>query len=105
MARRQVRRLLHVVMNRGLKGASVLAAQKVAQRLKLVKVDQVEVARSKGATGPDIHPFDLEHGTDTSGLVWGEFLSSGHKNDLWSTAYYGISASLLTRAIESLDID
>jgi len=86
-------------------GFCVLAGQKVAQRLHLVKVDEQEVALSKGDGGPETHPFDLEYGTDTSGLVWGEFLSSGHKNDTWSTAYYGISPSLLTRAIETLEID
>jgi SAM-dependent methyltransferase len=92
-------------MNRGIWGFCVLAGQKVAQRLQLVKVDRKEIALSKGEGGPEVHPFDLEHGTDTSGLVWGEFLSSGHKNDLWSTAYYGISPSLLTRAIEALEIE
>ncbi len=104
MARKHVRRLLHVVMNRGVWGFVALAGQKVGQRLHLVKVDKEQAALSKGQGGPEIHPFDLEHGTDTSGLVWGEFLSSGKGNDLWSTAYYGISPSLLTRAIEALEI-
>ena len=40
------------------------------------------------------HPFDREHGVDTSGLIWGENLSSGSRNDAWNTAYYGIAPSV-----------
>ncbi len=105
MARKHTRRLLQVVMNRGVWGFCVLAAQKVARRLHLVSVDKGDVARSKGQIGPETHPFDKEHGTDTSGLISGELLTSGHKNDTWSTAYYGISPSLLTQAIEALEIE
>jgi predicted RNA methylase len=83
----------------------VLAAGKVGQRLHLVqkkeprpKPEDIVVARA-------VHPFDDEHGTDTSGLIWGEDLSSGHRNDLWSTAYYGISPSLLTEVIGALKLE
>jgi Histone methylation protein DOT1 len=105
MARKHTRRLLQVFMNRGMWGFCALAGQKVAQRLRLIKVDKEKVALSKGRGGPETHPFDKEHGTDTSGLISGELLTSGHKNDTWSTAYYGISPSLLTRVIEALEID
>jgi SAM-dependent methyltransferase len=104
MARKHTRRLLQVVMNRGVWGFCVLAAQKVAHRLHLVSIDKSDVVRSKGQIGLETHPFDQEYGTDTSGLISGELLTSGHKNDTWSTAYYGISPSLLTRTIEALDI-
>jgi hypothetical protein len=92
-------------MNRGVKGTVVSAVQKVGERLRLRKSDETVESLEKGAGGPEVHPFDLEHGTDTSGMVWGEFLESGHKNDLWSTAYYGVAPSLLTSSIESLGID
>ena len=52
-----------------------------------------------------IHPFDLAHGTDTSGLIRGENLPTGHRNGLWSTAYYGISPALLLHLLNTLDID
>jgi SAM-dependent methyltransferase len=62
-------------------------------------------------TGPSpapelaIHPFDIAHGTDTSGLIKGEDLSMGLRNGLWSTAYYGISPALLIHLINTLNID
>jgi SAM-dependent methyltransferase len=54
---------------------------------------------------PAIHPFDIAHGTDTSGLIRGENLPAGHRNSLWSTAYYGISPALLLHLLSTLDID
>jgi SAM-dependent methyltransferase len=52
-----------------------------------------------------IHPFDVAHGTDTSGLIRGEDLSIGLRQGLWSTAYYGISPALLIHLINTLPID
>lgn len=40
------------------------------------------------------HPFDLEFGTRTSGLVAGRHLKSGHRNDRHITAYYGVAPSV-----------
>jgi SAM-dependent methyltransferase len=40
------------------------------------------------------HPFDLEFGTRTSGLVAGRYLGSGHRHDRHITAYYGIAPSV-----------
>jgi SAM-dependent methyltransferase len=52
------------------------------------------------------HPFDLVHGVDTSGLVAGTDLFTGHKHDCYSTAYWGVSPSrardILQRWCESL---
>lgn len=104
MPRSAVRRFLQVLVNRGPWGFCVLAAQKAAARLHLTKALQQDAA-PKGTVGRLVHPFDEEHGTDTSGLIWGEEMSSGHRNDLWSTAYYGISPSLLTQVIGSLQLD
>jgi len=39
------------------------------------------------------HPFDERYGVDTSGLIVGGELRSGHKNDVFNTAYYGIAPS------------
>jgi SAM-dependent methyltransferase len=52
-----------------------------------------------GVEKPALHPFDEEHGTETSGLVSGGGLSGGHENDQFSTAYYGVSPSRLRRAL------
>ena len=41
------------------------------------------------------HPFDLEFGTRTSGLIAGRHLKSGHRNDRNSTAYYAVAPSVM----------
>jgi SAM-dependent methyltransferase len=40
-----------------------------------------------------IHPFDLRFGVDTGGLIGGGDLHSGHKHDVFNTAYYGMAPS------------
>ena len=40
------------------------------------------------------HPFDLEFGVRTSGLVSGRNLKSGHKADRHNTAYFGVAPSV-----------
>jgi predicted RNA methylase len=40
------------------------------------------------------HPFDLEYGVRTSGLVAGRHLASGQRNDRHITAYYAIAPSV-----------
>jgi len=51
---------------------------------------------------PSPHPFDARHGTDTGGLIWGEQLTSGHRHDVWNTAYYGVPVSVFRAALASL---
>jgi len=41
------------------------------------------------------HPFDVEHGVETSGLVHGKHLATGHRHDKHNTAYYGIAPSVV----------
>jgi SAM-dependent methyltransferase len=41
------------------------------------------------------HPFDLEFGVRTSGLVAGRHLGIGRRNDRYTTAYYAIAPSVL----------
>lgn len=105
MARSATRRFLQVLVNRGPWGFCVLAAQKVGQRMHLVEKTPERTDRKEGAATRVVHPFDEQYGTDTSGLIWGEDMTSGHRNDLWSTAYYGISPSLLTDVIGTLNLD
>ena len=46
------------------------------------------------------HPFDRRHGVDTSGLIEGKDLRTGHGNDAFSTAYYGMAPSRFRWIIE-----
>ncbi len=51
----------------------------------------------KGLTPRDglvCHPFDLEFGVRTSGLVAGRNLTSGQRNDRHATAYYAVAPSV-----------
>ncbi len=45
------------------------------------------------------HPFDLEHGVRTSGLVAGRHLALGHRSDRHATAYYAIAPSVFQSMI------
>jgi SAM-dependent methyltransferase len=45
------------------------------------------------------HPFDLEFGVRTSGLVAGRHLKSGHQADRHSTAYFGVAPSVFREMI------
>jgi hypothetical protein len=40
------------------------------------------------------HPFDLEYGVRTSGLVAGRHLLAGHRHDRHATAYYAVAPSV-----------
>jgi len=40
------------------------------------------------------HPFDLEFGVRTSGLIAGRDLKTGHRHDRDTTAYYGVAPSV-----------
>jgi SAM-dependent methyltransferase len=45
------------------------------------------------------HPFDLEFGVRTSGLIAGRNLPTGHKHDRYNTAYYGVAPSVFRALI------
>jgi len=51
-------------------------------------------------TSTPIHPFDEAHGVDTSGLVPAGNLITGHPNDEFVTAYYGVAPSILRTLID-----
>src|SRR5580698_8299467 len=40
------------------------------------------------------HPFDVEFGVRTSGLIAGRHLKSGHRHDRHATAYFGVAPSV-----------
>ncbi|MDP9050111.1 MAG: class I SAM-dependent methyltransferase [Acidobacteriota bacterium] len=45
------------------------------------------------AAAPQTHPFDLENGTDTGGLIAGADLASGHASDLHIAGYAAVPPS------------
>ena len=47
-----------------------------------------------------VHPFDVAHGVETSGLIPATALLTGHANDQHVTAYYGVAPSILRWLIE-----
>src|ERR1700748_3372195 len=49
---------------------------------------------------PLLHPFDRRYGVDTSGLIGGGELRTGHKNDVFNTAYYGMAPSRFRRVMD-----
>jgi SAM-dependent methyltransferase len=53
----------------------------------------------KVADGYTRHPFDLEFGVRTSGLISGRHLASGHRHDRHNTAYYGVAPSVLKEVL------
>ncbi len=53
-----------------------------------------------GEEKPQLHPFDQRYGVDTSGLIGGGDLRTGHKNDVFNTAYYGMAPSRFRRVME-----
>ena len=52
------------------------------------------------STGLLRHPFDVEFGVRTSGLVAGRDLRSGHAHDRHATAYYGVAPSVFQRLLQ-----
>lgn len=95
-----VRRVRHWVANRGWRAS---LAEALRQIRSAVVWQSIEGVSDKG-TG-ETHPFDLRHGVDTSGLIWGERLGSGQQEEYWATGYYGISPSIFWQAMDRLGLD
>lgn len=65
-------------------------------RFALVRARQTK----RDETKPLRHPFDKQYGVDTSGLIGGGELRSGHRNDVFNTAYYAMAPSRFQRVME-----
>jgi len=50
--------------------------------------------RMTKAEGFTVHPFDVKWGVQTSGLIPGRYLKTGHKHDRQVTAYFGVAPSV-----------
>src|ERR1700754_2580229 len=118
MAMILVRRVLHAYVEGGAKGLVRTVYRRLSRSLgrpsgstadRAAAVDGADVVGNQGTKGDKVvpleNPFDVKYGTDTGGLISGEDLSSGRWNDLWNTAYYGISASGFDPIFEALNLD
>jgi Putative methyltransferase len=82
-----VRKLRWSLIHRGLKDTLRLPARRLTE--------------PKGPRFiPITHPFDTEHGVDTSGLIGGVHLASNHPNDIFTTAYCAIPPSRLRAMLD-----
>ena len=57
-------------------------------------------ALNRKPPAPTQHPFDQRYGTDTSGLIGGGSLATGHPHDAYITAYAGIPPSRFEAALD-----
>lgn len=85
---------------RGVLGSLQFALGRIAHKLR-----PGSESAGGGPEKPATHPFDLEHGVDTSGLIGGGDLRSGHPHDIYNTAYYGMSPSRFAGAISRWRIE
>ena len=60
------------------------------------------MSRKEGYTP---HPFDAENGVQTSGLIPGRYLKTGHTHDRHSTAYFGVAPSVFRALSEAMAAD
>jgi len=99
-----VRRWRQFLANRGARATAQALFAGVTRRL--FKADGTppasELWRNADAAPDAPHPFDAEFGAETSGLIWGEHLATGHPHDAWNTAYYGIAPSAFRQGLQIL---
>jgi SAM-dependent methyltransferase len=61
------------------------------------------LGRLRALLGPSsssvAHPFDREHGVDTSGLLYADKLPSGHAHDCYSEGYYATAPSVFHQLV------
>ena len=86
-------------MNRGWVGF----LREVGRRLKLFFTEERGAGGPKPASRP-VHPFDEQYGVDTGGLIFGEQLDTSAPEAYWATAYYGISPSVFSAALDRLSL-
>ena len=104
--KRAVRGWRQMLQNQGLIATVRIAKDRVLGRFTRHNTNchSPETAEEQVADfeAPAVHPFDRQYGVDTSGLIWGEHLTSGSRNDRWSTAYYGIAPSIFNAVLSEL---
>jgi SAM-dependent methyltransferase len=86
-----VKRIRWSLAHRGLVGTMRSAWRSLGRRLGRQSVS--------GNLVDGAHPFDVEHGTDTGGLIPGSELGVGHRHDLFIAGYAGVPPSGFRAAI------
>ncbi len=102
-SRRATRGWQQMLVNQGLVSTLSVAFGRVRTRFRRTVPEIPQQSESWQLSS--IHPFDTRYGVDTSGLIWGEHLAGGNKNDSWNTAYYGIAPSVFHTLMVRLRID
>jgi len=100
-----LRRWRQFLANRGVPATLSALVRGVARRWLPTVFGQApasELWRNADAAPIVVHPFDARYGTETGGLIWGEELPTGHRHDVWNTAYYGIAPSAFVEALRLL---
>ena len=102
----QIKRVMRgwrqAVVNDGWLATARMAAGQVRRKLRPpAAATSASLPEGEWASS-DQHPFDREHGVDTSGLIWGNDLTSGSRNDAWNTAYYGVAPSVFRASMAQL---
>ncbi len=92
-----------MLVNQGVTATARTAVDRLRQRVR--PMQEAQNRESEAWQPGSRHPFDLQYGVDTSGLIWGEDLPSAGKNGRWSTAYYGIAPSVFHAALARLPAD
>jgi SAM-dependent methyltransferase len=72
----------------------------IAQRGFLGTLRAVPKALTRDSSAATLHPFDQRYGTDTSGLIGGGSLATGHPHDIYITAYAAIAPSRFEAALD-----
>lgn len=72
----------------------------ITQRGVLGTIAAASHALTRRSASPAQHPFDRRYGTDTSGLIGGGALATGHPHDIYITAYAGIAPSRFEAALD-----
>jgi SAM-dependent methyltransferase len=70
------------------------AKRKQPLRSAEIALKRISLPRMTRAEGYTPHPFDSNHGVQTSGLIPGRYLKTGHAHDRHSTAYFGVAPSV-----------
>ena len=86
-----VKRVRWSLAHRGVAGTMRSAWMSLGRRLRKQNVP--------GHSFDVAHPFDVEHGTDTGGLIPGSELGVGHRHDLFIAGYAGVPPSGFRAAI------
>ncbi|HEX5284750.1 MAG TPA: class I SAM-dependent methyltransferase [Bryocella sp.] len=72
----------------------------LAQRGLIGTLRAVPAALTRRSPADLQHPFDQRYGTDTSGLIGGAALATGHRHDPYITAYAGVAPSRFETAMD-----